>query len=161
MADVAHKDLSGSDLHESKGAATASAGTIQVANGAGSAVWTDKFATIKNSNLVVIPTRFEDISTAASVWAVAPIAGKIAKVYVVLNNAITTANSIVTAKINGVSVSSLSITVTQAGSAAGSVFSGTPSGNNTVAAGGAIEIITDGGATVTCIANVYLLMDVS
>lgn len=40
MADVLHSTLTGSDLHESKGASTASIGQVAVANGAGSAVFT-------------------------------------------------------------------------------------------------------------------------
>jgi hypothetical protein len=34
-----HKDLSGTDLHEPKGASSASANTVYVANGAGSGAW--------------------------------------------------------------------------------------------------------------------------
>ncbi len=41
MADVLHSALTGSDLHESKGAAAASLGQVAVANGAGSAPFTN------------------------------------------------------------------------------------------------------------------------
>lgn len=37
MANVQHSSLTGSDLHESKGAASAASGTVAIANGAGSA----------------------------------------------------------------------------------------------------------------------------
>lgn len=40
MADVLHSALTGADLHESKGAATASLGQVAVATGAGAAVFT-------------------------------------------------------------------------------------------------------------------------
>lgn len=40
MTTVAHSTLTGSDLHEPKGAAAASSGTVYVANGSGSGVWT-------------------------------------------------------------------------------------------------------------------------
>jgi hypothetical protein len=40
MVDIAHKNLSGADLHEPKGIGGAAAGTVYVANGAGSGVWT-------------------------------------------------------------------------------------------------------------------------
>lgn len=40
MATVSHKDLTGADLHEPKGAALAASGTVYVANGAGSGSWT-------------------------------------------------------------------------------------------------------------------------
>lgn len=47
MANVKHSALTGSDLHECKGAATASAGQVPVANGSGIA----PFATLSYSNL--------------------------------------------------------------------------------------------------------------
>src|SRR6478735_334375 len=37
MANVQHSTLTGSDLHESKGAASAASGTVAIANGSGSA----------------------------------------------------------------------------------------------------------------------------
>lgn len=37
MADVLHSTLTGADLHESKGAASAASGQVAIANGAGSA----------------------------------------------------------------------------------------------------------------------------
>lgn len=40
MADVLHSNLTGSDLHECKGASTASLGQVPVANGAGGAPFT-------------------------------------------------------------------------------------------------------------------------
>lgn len=40
MTTVSHKDLTGADLHEPKGAATAASGTVYVANGSGSGAWT-------------------------------------------------------------------------------------------------------------------------
>ncbi len=57
MADVLHSALTGSDLHESKGAAGASLGQVAVANGAGSA----PFTTLDYSfigNRPVTPTAF-------------------------------------------------------------------------------------------------------
>lgn len=40
MANVAHKNLTGTDLHEPKGCAAAAAGKVYVADGAGSGAWT-------------------------------------------------------------------------------------------------------------------------
>lgn len=39
MANVLHSALTGGDLHESKGAASAASGTVAIANGAGNAVF--------------------------------------------------------------------------------------------------------------------------
>lgn len=161
MAQDQHKNLSTGDLHECKGAAAAALGTYPRSDGAGSTVWTNPLTAVKNSNLIYLSGQFADISTAESIFLPTPIAGKVTKVYVALKNAITVANSVVTAKIGGVAVTGLSITITQVGSAAGSVFSGTPSALNVLTAGQAFEVITDGGATTTCIAYVTLEIDVT
>lgn len=43
MANVQHSALTGSELHEPKGAATANNGEVYIANGAGSGTWTELF----------------------------------------------------------------------------------------------------------------------
>lgn len=156
-----HKNMPDAGRHEPKGASTAAAGTVYQSDGAGSGSWVDQLATVKNKNLVPLTVRIPDISTADSVWVVNPILGDIYKVYVTLDGTVSTANSIVTLEIGGVLVTGSSVTVTAAGSVAGSVFSATPSGTNTVAAGGVIEVITDGGSTNAVEATVTILMDVS
>lgn len=161
MANVAHSTLTGADLHEPKGVETAGAGTAYLADGVGSGTWSSPLANLNNSNLVVLSTRITDISTAASVFTVSPLAGDIVDIYVVLHGTIATANSIVTAEINGIPMSSLSITCTAAGSVAGSVFTGSPTGANAITAGGAIEIITDGASSNTVAADVIVVVDVS
>ena len=50
MTNIAHSALTGSDLHEPKGADTATAGQVYVSDGAGSGAWTDTGATIGLSN---------------------------------------------------------------------------------------------------------------
>lgn len=159
MADVEHKNLTGSDLHECKGAATAPAGALLRAQGDGTALFEAVVPELKAANRISFNAKIEDISNPSSTFVASPLAGNIISVIVVLQGAITTANSIVTAKINGVAVSGLSVTITQAGSAAGSTFSGTPSGNNTIAAGQALEVITDGGSSTTIAAWVTVVVD--
>jgi hypothetical protein len=154
-----HNVLTGADLHECKGASTAAANTVLQANGSGAATFVDILSPLKARNRITLSTQFADISTAASVFVPSPMAGKVVGVYVTLHNAITVANSTVTAEIAGVLLTGLSITITQAGSVAGSTFSGTPSGANTIAAGQALEIITDGGSTTAVIADVTILID--
>lgn len=44
-----HKDLTGADLHEPKGADTATAGKVYVSDGAGSGVWTTASAIVTNT----------------------------------------------------------------------------------------------------------------
>lgn len=137
---VEHSTLTGSDLHEPKGIASANSGKIYIANGSGSGAWT------AHHNKVVLTTRIDNISAASSAWVVTPVAGTIAKVYSVISGAIT-GTALLTPEIGGVAVAGGPITVAQSGSAAGVVDSYTPSSANTVTAGQAIEIQTDGGST--------------
>ena len=99
-----------------------------------------------------------DISTAASVWVVSPYAATIEKIYSVINGAITVADAAITVEIGGTAVTGGAITIANSGSAAGTVDSATPTALNTVTAGQAIEVITDGGSTDTCRATFTLLM---
>ena len=152
-----HKDITGSDNHEPKGVESASSGEVYVADGAGSGSWEPNTLSSK----YVLTARFDDISTASSIYTVAPFAGNITAIYVVLNGAITVANSAVTVEIAGVPVVGLSVTVAYSGSAAGSIFSDTSiTSSNSVTAGQAIEIITDGASSSSASAQVILVIDV-
>lgn len=88
-----------------------------------------------------------DISTAKSSWVVSPVAGDITKIYTVIDGAIITVDAGITFKIATVAVTGGAITIAFTGSAAGTVDSATPTAANTVTAGQAIEIITDGAST--------------
>lgn len=140
---VEHSTLTGSDLHEPKGTAAANTGEVYIANGSGSGTWT------AHHNRCVLTTRIDDISTASSAWVVTPVAGTISKIYSVISGAITSGAAVLTAEIAGVAVTDGVLTVAVSGSAAGIVDSATPSAANTVTAGSAIEIVTDGGSTNT------------
>ena len=77
--------------------------------------------------------------------AVAPVAGTISKIYsVLIGSALATGDATLTCKINGTSITTGVITVTQAGSAIGDKDSCTPSGLNTVAAGDVLEALVGG-----------------
>mgnify|MGYP003134312780 FL=1 len=140
---VEHSTLTGSDLHEPKGTAAANTGEVYIANGSGSGTWT------AHHNRCVLTTRIDDISTASSAWVVTPVAGTISKIYSVISGAITSGAAVLTAEIGGTAVTNGVLTVAVSGSAAGIVDSATPSAANTVTAGSAIEIVTDGGSTNT------------
>lgn len=99
-----------------------------------------------------------DISTAASHFVVSPIAGTIDKIYSTIDNAITVANAALSFEIAGTAVTSGGITVATASSAAGDVDSATPSAENAVTAGQAIEMITDGGSTTACRATITFVI---
>jgi len=155
-----HKSITGADNHEPKGVETATAGTVYTANGTGSGNWQSPTTGVNNANRVTLNTIIASVGGgASSAFVVSPYAGKLISMSVVLHGAITTADSIVTAKINGITVGSSSITVAQSGSAAGSVFSSSPATSNTVAANGAIEIACNGAATGAVAATVTLTIN--
>ena len=99
-----------------------------------------------------------DVSSAVSVWVVSPYAAKIKTIYSVINGAITVGDAAITVEIGGTAVTGGAITIANSGSAAGTVDSATPTALNTVTAGQAIEIITDGGSTDASRATFTLVM---
>jgi hypothetical protein len=126
-------------------AAVTDAGELIVKSNASSVV--DTYDAISND--IVLNVDMTDISTAASVWVVAPVASSIKKIYSVINGAITSADAAITTEIGGTAVTGGAITIANSGSAAGDVDSATPSALNVLTAGQALEIITDGGSTGT------------
>lgn len=100
-------------------------------------------------NDIVLNTIIDDVSTAGQVFVASPVAGTIKSITSVLNGAIGTADAVLTSKIGGTAVTGGAITITQSGSATGDVDSATPSALNTVTAGQAIEIETNGASTNT------------
>ena len=142
MANVQHSALTGSDLHEPKGVAGQAAGKVYVSDGSNSGAWTAK-ETLAGE---VISGYIDNVSTAEVVHVPMPFAGTISKVVTVLEGAITNANATVTVK-NSSAASMGTITITQAGSAAGDVDTLSPSSNNTVTANSFITVETDGGST--------------
>ena len=158
---VNHKNMPDAERHEPKGISSAAAGYVYQADGVGSGTWTSQLATIKNRNYTYLFGKFDDISTASSIFIPNPILGVISKIIVTLQGAITVADSIVTAKINGVLVTGSSNTIAFTASAGGSTFTSIPSGANTVSAGGVVEVITDGASTTAMPAIVCIVMDVT
>ncbi len=90
-----------------------------------------------------------DISTSGSYFVVCPVAGTISKIHSVIDGTIATANAALSFEIGGVAVTDGGITVAYSGSAAGDVDTATPTAANTVTAGQAIEMITNGASTNT------------
>jgi hypothetical protein len=151
-----HKDLTGTDLHEPKGVAAASAGTVYVANGSGSGAWT-----AQKGSVYALTRTFDDVSTAADMYVAIPKNGTIARIEAVLDAAITLANSAVTFSIGGVAVDSSALTIAFSGSAPGTEFNSTPSGHNTVVAGNVLKISTDGASSTVAKLSVTVLINVS
>lgn len=154
MADVQHAAIADAYLHECKGFATAAVNTIRVANGSGGGAQ----VALGNFQREVVTAFFTDVSTASSQWLVLPFAGDIVKIYLVADGT-TTGTSVFSFEIGGVAVTSGGINLTAG--AAGVVFTATPSAANTVTAGQALEMISDGGSTNTVNARLTFIIDVS
>lgn len=140
MANIQHSTLTGSELHEPKGAASAAAGRAYVADGAASGAWT----ALQDIYTGVIT----NVSTAETIYIPIANAGTVTKVVTILEGAITSADATLTAK-NAAGTSMGTLTVTQSGSAAGDTDTLAPVANHTVAANAAITIETDGGSSAS------------
>jgi hypothetical protein len=152
-----HKDLTGAQLHEPKGVETADAGTVYVADGAGSGEWVSPIADIYNSNTFTVGTTMTDLSSPSSVYMNIPVKSTMTRMNVLLYGAVD-ANTVLTIKINGVLFAD-SLTVLSAGSAAGQKKSLTITTVNTLQAGDIIEIISDGAATASLRADIQLELE--
>lgn len=157
-----HSSLTGVDLHENKGVAGASNDTVAVAN-TGATVWQKitsaniNAASVKNVNKYFTTVRFADISTAEILYVPVSQGSKLLKATLVLSTAITLANSTVTFKtLAGVSLGT-GITVNFSGSAAGDVYTFTPSSNDTFATNAVLRVETDGASTT--VAPVLVTLD--
>ena len=136
MVNVRHRTLTGADLHEPKGADTASSEDVYVANGSGSGVW-------KGQSLL-LSTKLTDISGAFGRYVPIPLTCKVVHITTALSAAISGSDLVLTVK-NTAGASMGTITVTQSGSAAGDIDTLTPTGNNTFTANTDIEVEGDGG----------------
>lgn len=145
-----HNTLTGASLHEPKGVAAAGADKVYHANGSGSGSWEFQEYTLHG--------KIADVSTAASSYLLSPYAGTIEKIYSIIDGALGTADATLSFEIAGTPITSGDITITQASSAAGDVDSSTPSAANTVSAGQAIELITDGLSTNAVAADIVMVL---
>ncbi len=104
-------------------------------------------------NRIYVPATVTTLVGANTYMTVAPRAGRITKVWSVIEGVLTTADATLTMKINGVAITSGVITHAQAGSAAGNIASATPSGANVVAAGDLLSVTVGGGNQTATIAR--------
>ena len=87
---------------------------------------------------------------------VAPFAGTIVQIDCVIDDTFGGADVTLTGKINGVVVTAGILTLTQAGSAEGDIFTKVPAGLNAVVAGDRVEIEGDGAGNATASAGVVI-----
>lgn len=158
-----HSSLTGSELHENKGVATATTGTVATAS-SGATVWqkiktanidtTDIFTT----NVQTLTAVIDDVSTASTIYLAMPYDCTVEKIVTVLGNAVTVADSTITCR-NHVGTSMGTITVAYSGSGAGDVDSLLPTSNNTFSADEKMQIDTDGGSTT--LSKLYITVQVT
>ena len=161
MPNIEHRTLTGADLHEPKGCATAASGAVYTATGAGSGNWQSPTTGVNNANKITLNAQIPNLSAAGSVFVVSPIAGIITNVDIVMFGAIITAADTVSLKINGVAVTGSTVNIPVVSSGAGVVNSSTPSGANTVTAHGSIEVVNAGTSTNAIVATVTLTLNVT
>jgi hypothetical protein len=158
---VAHRDLTGADLHEPKGAETASLGAVYVANGSGSGTWrkltTAELDTqsIKNVNKEVVALTMRDVGTASVLLLPLPFAATVTRITAVLHGAISGADGVLSFTNNG-SASLGTMTLLHASSGEGTAFSLTPATNAAFTAGTYLKIANDGAATGTVDATLLI-----
>ncbi len=151
-----HKDLTGDELHESKGVAEATAGTVYVANGAGSGAWVSVYNGIYNLNQYWMPGEISDVSTPSSrTFIYVPVDSEMFELAAILGAPITTANSVLSIYINGVLFAD-TLTLVQAGSATGQLQRTNLNTANSIANGSVIEIRSNGASDSVSTASVFL-----
>ena len=147
-----HSALTGADLHEPKGAASATAGQVYVADGAASGTWQKIGASevdttdIFNTNRGSFTVQMTDISTAQDIYIPTPFAGTVEKVTTVIDGAIGTADCSIKIYDSATSLMG-TITVANSGSAAGDVDFVDPASNNVFTEDDYIRVNSDGAST--------------
>lgn len=157
----AHSILTGADLHEPKGADTASVGTVYVSNGAGSGTWVKVGAsnidatTLLNLNKDVVSIDLVDIGTAGSRFF--PMVRNLTINQIVVTIDVTTATSATVLTFRNDAGNSMGTISIPSATAPGTVFSLTPVVNNTFLASTKFQIESDGGTSTVTPATVSFL----
>lgn len=163
---IQHELITDPKIHEPKGASTASANTVYVANGSGSGSWsalttsslpmgdieTDINSKIADGTIDLpihgfIYCEFTDVSTADSIIIPIIRSCTIVGARFTLAAAINTADSIVQVKAASGSAMGSDVTIAQSGSAKGTSFSFTANSNNVLTGPTWMEITTDGASS--------------
>lgn len=121
----------------------------------------DGYGTSHPLGVYYLTAELTDISTASEAWVTVPHkgGGKVIRVESILHGAITAADAVLTAEINGTAITGVSITVANSGSAGGVRDTGTPTAANTVAAGDALSVVSDGASTTAARCTVVFTIE--
>lgn len=123
---IEHVSIPDGERHEPKGASTATIDQVYASDGAGSGAWRE----VPYSDTVVLT----DVGTASFELMPIPVNVKIQSIRFTLYGAITTADSTITVTRGGDAASLGTQVIAFTGSAEGTTFDMTPSGNNTLTA---------------------------
>ena len=144
-----HVDIADGERHEPKGASTATVGQVYVSDGAASGSWEDfaydvraTMADVSSPSFIIIPLLNDVVVT---------------QIKYVLSAAINTADSTITVTRGGGSAMGTQV-IAHTGSAEGTTFTQTPSGNNTITAATHhyIKIATDGASNGAAVLNITI-----
>lgn len=105
-----------------------------------------------------IQCHLADSSTAGSAFALSLFNGAIIELWAVIFAAITGSDNVVTAKINGTTITGGTLTLATAASAGGSSFSAEPTAANLVKPGDYVEFASDGAGGGTVPTTFYALI---
>lgn len=139
---IQHRNIPDPERHEPKGIAAAAVDTVYSANGAGTGSWKEL--------PFVITAKLDDVSNPSFVLVPIPFNLVVQSIRLVLGNAITVANSVITVTRSDAATMGTT-NIPYSASAEGTVVDLVPSGNNTITASTQkyIKIATDGGSTTT------------
>lgn len=146
----AHADLTGADLHESKGVASASANTVYVANGSGSGSWTKVTSSAIDTTTIFTANKesyfiyIDAVGTAKSRLIPMTKTCTVTKVTGVIDGAVTSADETITVKDEGGNSLGTIAFATASATTKGYQNSLTPVSFNTFTAGDWLEIATAG-----------------
>lgn len=159
---IEHANITDANRHEAKGIGSASDDQVLTST-SNASVWkkitSDNIDTtdIFNTNVVILTFTLDDASTANSWYIPIPITCTISRIYSAIDDAISTANEVLTFRDNAGS-SMGTITITQSGSAAGDIDSLIPASNNTVIAGNKIQVDSSGASTNAIVNLTFVLV---
>lgn len=159
---AAHADLTGANLHEPKGADTASEDTLYIADGLGSGTW-DKVGadqidvtTVLNLNKFSLAVTFPDIGASSSIYVPISVDCVLKKVTSAIQGLIAGSNTVLTVS-NYAGTTIGTVTIAYSGSAAGDIDTLSAVSNNDFLANTYLKITSDGATSTTPVPAIITL----
>lgn len=164
MPDVQHNALTGAELHEPKGISGAAAGSVYIANGAGSGTWSQPVVDADDGAAGEVPVangagdvvwsprfytitgKMTDVGTPGQEYVPIPYSGNVVKIVTILGGAITGSDETINLKDNAGNTMG-GVVITQAASAAGDMDFDDTLTNNDVTDNDWVEVETLGNST--------------